>query len=186
MGRKNFCRAHGQSRNRSHGSDPDGAGYIIAADHRKRGQHCQNIRIYPEPIQQSYGWQLRVLYQSGSGSEDVSAFEVLSKYLLMPAIDLRFRNISVHVLYWHLLVVFALFTLISISMHRIGSQRLNIPRKTLALMSATWYSILAPLSWYVLFKPHSFIHTHVNTMAWQMPFTLLGFALCGLVITELS
>jgi hypothetical protein len=115
----------------------------------------------------------------------ISAFEVLSKYLLMPAIDLRFRNISVHVLYWHLLVVFALFTLISISMHRIGSQRLNIPRKTLALMSATWYSILAPLSWYVLFKPHSFIHTHVNTMAWQMPFTILGFALCGLVITDL-
>lgn len=115
----------------------------------------------------------------------VGISEVLPKYLLMPAIDVQLRSISVQILYWHLLVLFALFTALFIFMHRTKNNRIEFPRKSLALLVATWYSLLAPLSWYVLFRPHSFIHTHVNTMGWQMPFTLLGFALCGFVIREL-
>jgi hypothetical protein len=52
-------------------------------------------------------------------------------------------------------------------------------RGRLALISATWFSILAPLSWFVVFKAHSFIHTHMNYVVWQMPFTFFGFAVCG-------
>jgi hypothetical protein len=109
--------------------------------------------------------------------------EVLPKYLLMPAIDLP--RFGIHILYWHLIVVFLLFTLIFILKHSFQGDLLQLPRKSLALMTSTWYSILAPISWYVIFRPHSFIHTHVNTMGWQMPFTLLGFAFCGFVITDL-
>ena len=54
-------------------------------------------------------------------------------------------------------------------------------RKLSALSIATWFSILAPLSWFVIFKGHSYIHTHMNYITWHMPFTLLGFALFGLV-----
>ncbi len=114
----------------------------------------------------------------------IHIMEVLPKYLLMPAIDLHFSGRSIHILYWHLIVVFAVFTLIFILKHRIQNNHLQLPRKALALLASTWYSILAPISWYVIFKPHSFIHTHVNTMGWQMPFTLLGFALCGFVISD--
>ena len=109
--------------------------------------------------------------------------EVLPKYLLMPAIDLP--QFGIHVLYWQLIVVFAVFTLIFILKYRLQRNHLQMPRKSIALLASTWYSILAPISWYVTFRPHSFIHTHVNTMGWQMPFTLLGFALCGFVITDL-
>jgi hypothetical protein len=113
----------------------------------------------------------------------IHIMEVLPKYLLMPAIDLP--QFGIHILYWHLIVLFALFTLIFIFKHRVQGDLLQLPRKSVALLAATWYSVLAPLSWYVTFRPHSFIHTHVNTMGWQMPFALLGFAFCGLVIADL-
>jgi hypothetical protein len=49
-----------------------------------------------------------------------------------------------------------------------------------ALIAALWFSLLAPLSWLIIFKAHSYIHTFMNNLVWQMPFTLLGFAACGL------
>jgi hypothetical protein len=45
-----------------------------------------------------------------------------------------------------------------------------------------WFSLLAPLSWFVIFKAHSYIHTHMNFIVWQMPFTFFGFAACGLLV----
>jgi hypothetical protein len=52
-------------------------------------------------------------------------------------------------------------------------------RRNLALVWATWLSLLAPLSWFVIFKAHSSIHTHINFLVWQMPYTLFGFGLTG-------
>lgn len=49
-----------------------------------------------------------------------------------------------------------------------------------ALLVSTWFSILAPLSWFALFKAHAFAHPHNDFIVWQMPFTLYGFALCGI------
>ena len=49
----------------------------------------------------------------------------------------------------------------------------------IALIWTTWFSILAPLSWYVIFKAHSYIHTHMSFLLWQMPFIFFGFAVFG-------
>jgi hypothetical protein len=57
--------------------------------------------------------------------------------------------------------------------------------KDLALILAAWASILAPLSWFIIFRAHSFIHTHMNFVVWQMPFTLFGFAVCGAAVRNL-
>jgi hypothetical protein len=108
--------------------------------------------------------------------------QVITKYLVMPAIHLQFRTATLQILYWQLILVFVFFTLLFLLKQRVRNTA--PPRKALALIGATWYSILAPLSWYLLFQPHSFIHTHVNTMGWQMPFTLLGFALSGFVVSD--
>jgi hypothetical protein len=112
----------------------------------------------------------------------ISAFEVTEKYLVMPAINVRLPGPDTQILYWQLVVLFALSTVVYFVFRK---RQEGYPRKAIALIVATWYSLLAPLSWYILFRPHSIIHTHVNTMGWQMPFTLLGFALCGYVVTEL-
>jgi len=58
-------------------------------------------------------------------------------------------------------------------------------RQSGALLVATWISLCAPLSWFIIFKAHSQIHTHLNFIVWQMPFTLFGFAVCGLVVSRL-
>jgi len=51
-----------------------------------------------------------------------------------------------------------------------------------ALLFVTWFSLLAPISWLYLFKAHSYIHTHLNFILWQMPFTLFAFALFGITV----
>jgi len=59
-------------------------------------------------------------------------------------------------------------------------------RSARALVGTTWFSILAPLSWFVLFKAHSDVHTHMNFLVWQMPFTLFGFAVVGRWLVDLG
>lgn len=51
-----------------------------------------------------------------------------------------------------------------------------------ALIITTWFSILAPLSWFVLAKSHSYIHTDINIILWHLPFMIFGFALLGYVL----
>jgi hypothetical protein len=58
-------------------------------------------------------------------------------------------------------------------------------RKCLALVLATWFSMLAPLSWFIIFKSHSYLHVHMNFIVWQMPFIFFGFAVCGLAVKAL-
>ena len=52
-------------------------------------------------------------------------------------------------------------------------------RRQKALTATLWVSLLAPLSWFVIFKGHSAIHTHMNPIVWYMPFLLFGFILTG-------
>lgn len=48
-----------------------------------------------------------------------------------------------------------------------------------------WFSILSPLSWFVLAKVHSYVHTHINHVLWSMPFILLSMAFSGYIIKNL-
>lgn len=122
-------------------------------------------------------------YTSGGiEATKIGVLEIVGKYLVMPAVNVRLPGEDTQVLYWHLVILFAVFTALYFLFHK---KQDGYPRKTIALIVTTWYSLSAPLSWVILFRPHSIIHTHVNTMGWQMPFTLLGFALCGYVITDL-
>lgn len=114
----------------------------------------------------------------------VSVFVVIQQYLIARALKLDLFQSSFSIAYWQIFLVFALFTGVLLVKHR--SRLFSITyNKEMALITTTWYSILAPLSWYIIFKPTSYIHTFIFPMAWQMPFTLLGFALCGYVITDL-
>lgn len=109
-----------------------------------------------------------------------SHIEVIGKYLNSQAFSIG----NITVVYWHLIALFAIFTLLYLYKRR-ATLPTNPSRVGIALVVTTWYSILAPLSWYIIFKPTSYIHTFLFPMAWQMPFTLLGFALCGFVIQDL-
>jgi hypothetical protein len=53
-----------------------------------------------------------------------------------------------------------------------------------ALAFTTWISILAPFSWYVIFKGHAWSHHHIDYITWFMPFCLFGLAVLGAVMSS--
>lgn len=114
----------------------------------------------------------------------VSVFTVIKIYLRMNAFNTKSPPQPWQVPYWMLIVMFAFFTIVLVMVYKYWF-RSTIPIQGISLVATTWYSITAPLSWYVIFKPTSYIHTFLFPMAWQMPFVLMGFALCGYVIQGL-
>ena len=56
--------------------------------------------------------------------------------------------------------------------------------KIVTLIVTTWFSLLAPLSWLIMFKAAAYIHTHTNFIAFYMPFALFGFAIIGIVLSH--
>jgi hypothetical protein len=123
-------------------------------------------------------------------SLNAGTFGVIDKYL--KGIIFDFNNLFntsygfLRINYLTVIVIFAVFSgLIYLSKHypeKVPFRKICKNRRKLsALAISTWFSILAPLSWFVIFKGHSYIHTHMNYITWHMPFTLLGFALFSLV-----
>ena len=82
--------------------------------------------------------------------------------------------------YYYLIIIFIVMSVLLFirSNDKIQANR----RHYIALIWTTWFSILAPLSWFVIFKAHSYIHTHMSFLLWQMPFTFFGFAVFGSAI----
>lgn len=58
------------------------------------------------------------------------------------------------------------------------SRRLN-----LALLTITLISMIAPLSWFIVFKQHSANHFHLDYIVWYMPFLLFGFIIIGVGVS---
>jgi hypothetical protein len=55
-------------------------------------------------------------------------------------------------------------------------------RTGFALIISLWYSLLAPLSWLMVFREHATIHTQLDFVVWQMPFMFFGMALIGFLL----
>lgn len=47
------------------------------------------------------------------------------------------------------------------------------PRRLIAFHAMTWFAFLCPLSWYIVFKAHAQIHTTLDYVIWEIPFTPL-------------
>ena len=89
-------------------------------------------------------------------------------------------NFLLKIRYGYLIVLFMLMsTLLFLRSEKMMAER---RQHSIALIWTTWFSILAPLSWYVIFKAHSYIHTHMSFLLWQMPFTFFGFAVFGTAV----
>ena len=117
-------------------------------------------------------------------SMSASVLFVIWKYLAIRSITINIQQWTWPVAYWQLIALFAFFTVLFLLRQKTGTDQ-AASNKGRALIVATWYSILAPLSWFIVFKPNSYIHTSIYPMVWQMPFALLGTVLCGFVIRNL-
>ena len=121
-------------------------------------------------------------------SLDSSRLQVLITYLLGPAYGVGDgftgggnENSISHLL---LIVVFFIVGVILLWVVSVSDQ-FTKDRKAVALLVTSWYSILAPLSWLVVFKAHAYIHVDLDYFVWQLPFLMLGFALVGYSISAL-
>ena len=87
----------------------------------------------------------------------------------------------IKILYKHLLIAFAIVSGVGLVLCAVPLKRLD-KRLMLGAVITTWFALLGPYSWFLIFKAHSYVHHHMNHITWQMPFTLFGFAFCGFVL----
>jgi hypothetical protein len=84
--------------------------------------------------------------------------------------------------------LFLLFLATSILVHhKKNPLKIHPARITMLadLSVAAWISLLAPFSWYVIFKGHAWSHYHINYITWFMPYCLFGLALVGATIASM-
>jgi len=109
---------------------------------------------------------------------------VIWRYLNIPAISIHLFQRLWQVTFLHLNILFAIASALFFLKNKTGME-VKTFKNGKALIATTWYSIIAPLSWLIIFKPTSFTHDAIFPIVWQMPFTLLGFAACGYVFQNL-
>lgn len=120
-------------------------------------------------------------------SLEAGILPVIGKYLRGSFLDLRhlfpsagpFFSRFVLGFRYAYVVLLVIGTTAWLLLRQVGKEEPDQQRRERALALATLYSLAAPLSWFVVFKSHSYIHTGMNLVVWQMPFTLMGFATIG-------
>lgn len=80
---------------------------------------------------------------------------------------------------WFILIVSVLS--IGLLCSRILSKKVKL--NIIGLVIATFVAFIAPISWYALAKGHSYIHTHINFILWDLPFLLFGISMSIYVLS---
>lgn len=141
----------------------------------------------------TYGYEVLLGDPSKASESSVKkTLEVVNYYLNGHAFSLSsffstdspLINDMVNGKYLYLIILFAVVTAIFL-LKRTYFEKIESRRVGVALVVATWFSILGPLSWLIVFRDHAALHTRLDFIVWQMPFTLYGFALVGFVLSSL-
>ena len=82
------------------------------------------------------------------------------------------------------IIAAAVITLLYLLLERCWPGWFSKGAKSHALIAATWLSVLAPMSWFFVFKGQAYVHTHTNYLAWHMPFALFAYALCAWLLEQ--
>lgn len=133
----------------------------------------------------------RASFQSGTNSYDHSSRfadsdslsflwnNVLKDYLRGDVFFGNYIHSSFQFFFAYLIGIIALAGAAIVVLNR----RRSRSRKLDALVIATAISIACPMSWFIIFKEHSFWHPQIDYIIWYMPFLLLGFAVIGTAIS---
>jgi hypothetical protein len=121
------------------------------------------------------------LFPAYAESLSASPWSVLWTYIYedtaMGVLGLRFLDV---------LLIFAGITLLYTVFRMRAPQRLPDKVRSNSIIAATWLALLSPVSWFVLFKGQAYVHTHTNYLAWHMPFTLFGYAMCAWLLRSMG
>ncbi len=154
------------------GSVRDGVEHIVYSfGKRTHGQ----AHDYPDPLKESLEAPtlgVLVRYLAASYFDFNNYLTVSSQFLSGFVFKIR---------YAYLIAVFLAMSGVVLLRAQSGDSA-ELRARNVALVCAAWASMLAPLSWFVVFKAHSFVHAGINFILWQMPFTFFGFAVCGVAV----
>ena len=144
---------------------------IYSFGKRTSGDPSNFPEVYKDSLQSSYTGILKK-YLTGKAYDFNSFIHFGGRHLwIIDFRELIFIFIVFSILYYYIL-------------KRVSINDLN-RSKGKALLITLWVSILAPISWFIIFKGHSYIHTHMNFIVWYMPFCLFGFVVIGVVLSHL-
>lgn len=135
---------------------------------RTYGNPAEGLELYRESLESNVG-------------------EVILKYWYGKAFDLEsiLGNFT-FITFEEIILIFLFIVLIFVifNFRNELKNKFNIEQKS--LLYVTLISSLAPLSWHILAKAHSYVHTHMNHILWYSPFLLLIFVFIGLTISRLK
>jgi len=118
-------------------------------------------------------------------SLESNIFDIIKLYIMHGRAAINLTNLSffkTNLVIFDFRELIFLFLIISFLVLLLKNYLASIQKninKLKALIISVWISFLAPLSWFVLAKGHSYIHTTMNYLLWHIPFVILGFALVG-------
>jgi hypothetical protein len=87
--------------------------------------------------------------------------------------------------YSHLLAIFGLAILLLLLLIK-AVPCVKEKQVILAMVTMTLVSVLAPFSWFIIFKGHTYIHYNLDNLVWYFPFVILGAATVGLLLKTIS
>jgi hypothetical protein len=107
-------------------------------------------------------------------------YEVTRFYILnSPALEFVNMGIELRIGVKFFLLLSAILSAIWIFLFR-GRKYMTGRRIISALIAALWFSVLAPLSWFIIFTQHSLIHTTQDPFVWFMPCMFYCVGLMGI------
>lgn len=114
-------------------------------------------------------------------SMEASRAEVLSIYFNENALYYENGDNQLAVKYKTVFYLYLIASLLLLFFQRKIPTSVN-KNMTYALIVGALFAMLAPLSWHIIFRGHSYIHFHFNTILWFMPFMIFGCMLVGYAI----
>jgi len=114
-------------------------------------------------------------------STEASRTEILALYFNEDALYWEKGTNNVAVKYKYVFYFYIFSSLLLLFFQR-KIPSLKNKNMTSALILGTLFAMLAPLSWHIIFRGHSYIHTHFNTLLWFMPFMIFGWMIVGYTI----
>lgn len=118
-------------------------------------------------------------------SRQSALVDVIIKYLNGYSVDLRnFGELFEVRLTFGFLIGFVIVATILFNSFKSLIYDKTFLRFTSSLLIAIWGSFLAPLSWFIIFRGHSAIHTHLDYIVWFLPLMLLIYVFVSTLISK--
>lgn len=114
----------------------------------------------------------------GVQSSYIEVFKIMSKYSAF-----ALKNVF-SITYIGIIALFVIMFIFAFIMYRRTNINVIKANKIKSLGITTSISLLAPISWFILAKPHTYVHNLHCTITWFIPFVILVMAFTVYVITD--